>query len=66
VNGSKQLPVASTGTEHFIVTSGPPLAAKFRRLDEAKLAAARAEFVQLEADRIVRRSTSPWLSPLHM
>jgi hypothetical protein len=30
------------------------------------LAAAKAEFLQLEKDGIVRRSDSPWSSPLHM
>jgi hypothetical protein len=48
------------------VTTGPPIAAKFRRLDGEKLEAAKAEFRQLEADGIIQRSTSPWASPLHM
>ncbi len=30
------------------------------------MAAAKAEFLQLEKDGIVRRSDSPWSSPLHM
>ncbi len=51
---------------HHIVTTGPPIAARFRRLDGEKLEAAKAEFRQLEADGIIQRSTSPWASPLHM
>jgi hypothetical protein len=30
------------------------------------LAAAKVEFLQLEKDGIVRRSDSPWSSPVHM
>ena len=52
--------------QHHIKTSGPPLASRFRRLEGAKLQAARAEFEQMEKDSIVRCSTSPWASPLHM
>jgi transposase InsO family protein len=52
--------------EHFLVTSGPPISSKFRRLDGEKLAAAKAEFAKMEAEGVVRRSTSPWSSPLHM
>jgi hypothetical protein len=60
------MPAATHGVEHHLVTTGPPIAAKFRRLDGEKLAAARAEFEKMEADGVVRRSTSPWASPLHM
>jgi hypothetical protein len=47
-------------------TRGPPIASPFRRLDPEKLAAAKAEFAALERDGIIRRSSSPWASPLHM
>ena len=40
--------------------------AKSRRLDPDKLKIAEAEFRSLEAAGIVRRSNSPWSSPLHM
>jgi hypothetical protein len=63
---SKVLPPVGTDVEHHIRTSGPPIASHFRRLDAEKLAAAKAEFLQLEKDGIVRRSDSPWSSPLHM
>ena len=66
VNPSKQLPAAVHDVQHHIKTVGPPLASRFRRLEGAKLQAARTEFDQMEKDGIVRRSTSPWASALHM
>jgi cleavage and polyadenylation specificity factor subunit 1 len=54
------------GIEHFIETSGRPIFAKARRLDPEKLRAAESEFRALEKAGIVRRSNSPWSSPLHM
>ena len=67
VNSSKVLPAAVVhDVEHHIKTVGPPIAAKFRRLEGEKLEAARREFAAMEAEGIIRRSTSPWASPLHM
>jgi hypothetical protein len=66
VNLQKSLPSPTTGVEHHIVTKGPPVSARFQRLDAEKLAAAKAEFLQLEKEGIVRRSASSWASPLHM
>jgi hypothetical protein len=37
-----------------------------RCLDPDKLRRAEAEFRELEAASIIRRSDSPWSSPLHM
>ena len=54
------------GIEHHIVTTGPPLHARARRLDTDKLAAAKAEFSKMEQLGIIRRSSSPWAFPLHM
>ena len=54
------------GVEHHIVTEGPPVHAKVRRLDAEKLAVAKAEFSQMEELGIIRRSNSPWSSPLHI
>jgi len=51
---------------HFLSTSDTPVASAFRRLDTEKLAAAKKEFLALEAAGIVRHSTSPWASPLHL
>ena len=45
--------------------SGPPLHSRARRLDEAKLASAKAEFDKMEKEGIIRCSNSPWASPLH-
>lgn len=54
------------GVQHHIQTTGPPVYAKFRRLDPVKLDIAREEFRRMEEAGIIRRSTSPWASPLHM
>ena len=54
------------GVEHHIPTAGPPVHARARRLDPSKLAIAKAEFDNMESLGIVRRSSSPWASPLHM
>jgi hypothetical protein len=66
VNESKRPPPVSHQVVNHIVTTGPTIAAKFRRLDGEKLQAAKAEFKQLEAEDIIQRSTLPWASPLHM
>ncbi len=66
VCASKVLPPMGSDVEHHIKMTGPPIAACFCRLDAEKLAAAKTEFLQLEKDRIVRRSDSPWPSLLHM
>ena len=52
--------------EHYIKTSGSPVFSRPRRLDQAKLEAAKAEFAELERLGIIRRSDSPWASPLHV
>ena len=52
--------------EHHVTTKGPPVHAKPRRLDSTKLKAAEKEFRMMEELGIVRRSNSPWSSPLHM
>ncbi|XP_023816875.1 uncharacterized protein LOC105357974 [Oryzias latipes] len=58
--------VAKHGVEHFIPTKGPPVFARARRLDAVKLSIAKEEFATMESLGIVRRSNSPWASPLHM
>jgi len=57
---------SSHGVEHVIETTGRPVFAKARRLDPTKLCLAKQEFAQLEKDGVIRRSSSPWSSPLHM
>ena len=66
LNEEGRLPPSTHGVHHHIVTKGRPVRAKFRRLDGAKRAAAKAEFERLEKEGIVERADSPWASPLHM
>ena len=60
------LPQTTCDVLHFLSNRGPPVASAFRRLDPEKLEAPQKEFTALEAASIVPRSTSPWVSPLHM
>ena len=66
VNESTILPTPVHDVTHHLETSGRPVTFRFRRLDPSKLAAAKAEFLKMEKDGIVRRSSSTWSSPLHM
>ena len=43
-----------------------PIHSKLRPLSDEKLAAAKAAFKDMEAKGVIRRSSSPWSSPLHM
>lgn len=52
--------------EHVIETQGWPVFARPSRLDRDKLQVARDKFRKLETASIIRRSSSPWASPLHM
>ena len=54
------------GIQHHIPTAGPPTFAKARRLDQDRLHQAQADFTKLESAGIIRRSSSPWASPLHL
>ncbi|KFD60597.1 hypothetical protein M514_27230 [Trichuris suis] len=54
------------GVAHYIQTLGPPVHARTRRLPPDKLQIAKNEFRKMEEMGIVRRSNSPWSSPLHM
>jgi hypothetical protein len=54
------------GVRHVIQTVGQPATAKFRRLDPARLAAAKQEFQSMLDEGVIRRSSSQWSSPLHM
>ena len=51
---------------HHIVTKGPAVHARPRRLAPDKLKAAKAEFEQLLQLGIIRPSDSNWASPIHM
>ena len=51
---------------HLLTQPDPPVFAKARRLDPDKIESAKKEFASMEEAGIIRRSTSPWSSPLHM
>lgn len=64
-----QAPVQNSGlhnVSHYIVTNGPPVAERARRLTSEKLQAAKKEFVQFMEQGICRPSSSPWASPIHL
>ena len=52
--------------QHHILTTGPPTFAKARRLAPEKLKAAKAEFEHMLELGIIRPSSSPYASPLHL
>lgn len=52
------------GTVHEILTNGPPLFARPRRLPPDRLTIARREFEFMRQKGICRPSSSPWASPL--
>jgi hypothetical protein len=61
------VPKPTHGVVHQINTERhPPVFAKARRLEPAKVLVAQKEFKKLESAGIIRRSKSPWASPLHM
>ena len=51
---------------HYIETTGPPVSARPRRLAPDRLRAAKREFEHMLQLGIIRPSSSPWASPLHM
>lgn len=52
--------------QHHIVTTGPPVYAKARRLNTEKFDIAKKEFDYMVQQGICRPSSSQWASPLHM
>jgi len=66
LNSSKVLPPARHHVQHIIETEGNAATSRYRRLDPARLAAAKEEFASLEKQGLIRRSSSNWSSPLHM
>ena len=56
----------SHDVSHYITTDGPPVHCKTRRLPPDRLVIVKAEFLEMEKMRIVRKSKSPWFSALHM
>lgn len=67
---TKPTPLSSTRTDnlvaHHIVTTGPPVAERPRRLTGEKLTAAKADFEFLLDQGVIRPSSSQWASPIHM
>ncbi|GFU15630.1 hypothetical protein TNCV_3615491 [Trichonephila clavipes] len=57
---------ASHGTVHHIITTGPPVTARPRKLHPKLYDAVKVEFEFLLAQGIIRPSKSPWSSPLHV
>ncbi|GFY32870.1 transposon Tf2-6 polyprotein [Trichonephila clavipes] len=57
---------ASHVTVHHIITTGPPVTARPRRLHPKLNDAVKVEFEFLLAQGIIRPSKSPWSSPLHV
>ena len=54
------------GIHHVVPTRGPPVFARPRRLYGEKLSVAKAEFQKMMDLGIIRPSSSPWSSPLHV
>lgn len=61
-------PLVKTGTKvrHYIPTNGPPLAERPRRLSPQKFKVLQEELDYLLKKGWIRRSNSPWASPIHM
>lgn len=51
---------------HHLVTTGPPVNERTRRLSPEKLKVAKAEFKRMTELGLCRPSSSPWASPIHM
>lgn len=62
---TRESPVKHSVTHH-IVTTGPPVFTRPRRLSGERLTIARREFEHMLELGIVRPSSSNWASPLHM
>ncbi|GBO30590.1 Retrovirus-related Pol polyprotein from transposon 297, partial [Araneus ventricosus] len=65
-NPSLNIVPKSHGTTHCILTKGPPVFSRARRLTPEKLKAVKTEFKNLVAQGICRPSKSPWASPIHL
>ena len=57
------IPAVTTQVTHQILTRGPPVFSRPRRLAPDKLQAAKAEFEHMLELGIIRPSNSPWASP---
>lgn len=59
-------PTFKHNVSHHIITKGPPLFSRPRRLPPDRLAIAKKQFSYLVEQGICRPSNSPWASPLHL
>ena len=59
-------PPSNCDVFHHIITTGPPVAERARRLPPDKLKVAKAEIRALVEAGICRPSSSPWASPIHL
>ncbi|XP_026464732.1 uncharacterized protein LOC113367335 [Ctenocephalides felis] len=62
----QRLTIKPSPFAHRITTTGPPVAARFRKIFGEKASAAKAEIQNLLNSGILRPSSSPWASPIHM
>ena len=63
---TSKAPEPQHSVRHHIETTGPPVFCRPRRLDPARLAAAKAEFQRLLNFGVIRPSKSQYASALHM
>ena len=63
---SKILPDCKHSVAHHLLTKGPPVFSRPRRLPLHKLNAAKAEFAHMLQLGIIRPSRSLWASPPHL
>lgn len=65
-NSSSPKDKSTVAVCHHICTTGPPVFERARRLTGEKLSAARAEIKYLMEQGVIRPSSSPWASPIHL
>lgn len=65
-NPSSNIVFKSHGTTHSIITKGPPICSRVRRLPPQKLAAVKKQFQEMMDRGICRPSKSAWSSPIHL
>ena len=58
--------IPAHGVQHLVPTTGSPVFARARPLFAEKLKVAKDEFDKMLSMQIIRPSSSPWASPLHM
>lgn len=58
--------IAPCNIQHHILTTGPPIAERARRLSSEKLSVAKTYFQKLQKENKCRRSSASWAAPLHL